>query len=189
MFILLPLLLLATVPPHNPPPVATVTLGNGKTVTVVGPGPVQWADIVVDWELSNLAYSPDHKFAAVQFTFSVAKGYNSAIYLVRPDGSTFRLASDTVFSIEWTSDSKYILGFGGNTLRLWNLNGGLKQLTVSSIDKHNLVGNKIYLEVPTFGSDGCQNGEWLRAYSIPSLKQLSSAPVPFTKNEGCGIQR
>lgn len=48
------------------------------------------------------------------------------VVLARPGRGPLTLKAGVVGDLFWTPDGQYLIGAGVNTLRLWNLNGGLR---------------------------------------------------------------
>ncbi|MDO4246366.1 MAG: hypothetical protein Q4C89_10115 [Deinococcus sp.] len=109
-------------------PTVAVHSPSGQAVKV----PVPKSGDVALAQARLIRLSPRGDAAAVQFCLDVSFFgiLLCEVDLVRPGGQILRLKGGAVEGqLLWSSDGKYLIGAGGNTLRLWNLVGG-RRLTV-----------------------------------------------------------
>ena len=107
-----------------------VTFPGGQTVRVQMPdyGP---EDLVRTYRPS-VRFNPQRSFAAVQTSWSAGAKYEGGdVFLVHPSRPTLRLTAGTVGRLFWTEDGQYLIGAGKTTVRLWNLQGGVRLATPS----------------------------------------------------------
>lgn len=115
-------------PPPPPTPTATVRLGH-EAITVTGPSDADKAGMDVGlWEYEETLYSPRGDSAAVRFCWDAIKYDGCTVYLARPGGQVSPLQNSNVERLLWTQDGEYLVGAGANTLRLWNLSGGVRSV-------------------------------------------------------------
>jgi len=157
----------------------TLTLSNGVSAVVPFPQARAWSDSVQAWTLGGVEFSPVSTSAVVLFRWSVPKYSDGAAYLVKPNGAVLSLKNSGVWKTLWTRDGKYILGFGDNTLRLWNLKGALRQLSFSEINDFSFSGKSICLDVNVrpYKNGEYSNAEYIQFYSLPMLKKIRSVPA------------
>lgn len=109
-------------------PTVAVHFPSGQTVKV----PVPKSGDVVLAQARLIRFSPRGDAAAVEFCLDVSflGILLCEVDLVRPGGQILQLKGGAVEGqLLWSSDGKYLIGAGGNTLRLWNLVGS-RRLTV-----------------------------------------------------------
>ncbi|GHG03846.1 hypothetical protein GCM10017783_15470 [Deinococcus piscis] len=112
----------------SPPPTPTeiVHLGS-EAITVTGPTNADKVGMDVGlWAHEETLYSPRSDFAAVRFCWDAVKYHGCRVYLARPGAQVTELKNSNVERLLWTQDGEYLLGAGANTLRLWNLSGGMR---------------------------------------------------------------
>jgi len=153
---------------------AEVRLANGSTVSVESP-PDQIIGIDPgEWSIDSVFYSPDHRFIAVIFNFSHYRSNLGSVSIVGPQGNIKRLKNSVVHKIMWSSDSKYLVGLGDNTVRLWNSRGGLRQATYQHIAASRVTGQTLCLNVNWYSPTTGQVSHTAEIHlAIPSLKQIS----------------
>ncbi|WP_414657171.1 hypothetical protein ACINK0_01480 [Deinococcus sp. VB343] len=124
MFALLLPAVLATgnTAPVSPVPPVTVDFGARGKVAV--PRPAPQADF--EAQLRQVLMSPRRDAAAVQFCWDIPKYAFCRVMLARPGQSVLTLKNSDVRKLLWTPDGKYLVGAGANTVRLWNLVGGVR---------------------------------------------------------------
>lgn len=106
----------------------TVAFPGGQKATVQLPdyGP----DDLVTTARPSVHFNPQGTFAAVQTFWSAGVKYDGGdVFLVHPTRSTRRLPGGNVGRLLWTQDGHYLIGAGKTTVRLWNLQGNLRQAT------------------------------------------------------------
>ncbi|KEF35377.1 hypothetical protein RDMS_02505 [Deinococcus sp. RL] len=110
--------------PPNPALVQTVGVAfpGGRVVRVPGPEPM--ADFPANPTQTLL--SPRGDAAAVRFCWDIPKYDSCQVRLVRPGGEVQILTKSDVRHLLWTPDGQYLIGAGANTVRLWNLSGGVR---------------------------------------------------------------
>ena len=156
-----------------------LTLGNGVSAVVPFPQGRVWSDSVLAWTLDSVKFSPASTFAVVLFHWPASKYSEQTAYLVKPNGAVLSLKDSEVWKILWTRDGKYVLGFGSNTLRLWNLKGGLRQLSFSEISDFSFSDRSICLDVNVQQNKNGEyvDAEYIQFYSLPMLKKIRSVPA------------
>jgi hypothetical protein len=156
--------------------------------TVTGPAnPPERAEY--PWTLRQTLYAPTKKAAAVRFCWDIGKYGGCETSVARPGQPVLKLAKGDVSQLLWTADGKYLIGAGANTLRLWNLVGGVRtaatQVEGSSVQR-------LWLAQPNQGkADLCVsvsrmfpiNGVYRTAmttlrYALPTLKVLTVTTLP-----------
>lgn len=66
------------------------------------------------------------------------------VNLVRPSGQILELAGGAVTGqLLWSADGKYLIGAGNNTIRLWNLVGGRRSVTVKNFAADQIQAYRI----------------------------------------------
>lgn len=120
------LLLTATLAtsPVGDPPEANVAFGGRDTVRVFGPSNKGREEY--PWTVVQTLLSPRGDAAAVRFCWEAIKYHGCQVRLARPDGTVAELKNSDVRRLLWTPDGKYLIGAGNNTVRLWNLAGGVR---------------------------------------------------------------
>ncbi|WP_155297597.1 hypothetical protein [Deinococcus kurensis] len=180
---------------YDPQLAVTVKTPAGKVVVVRGPQvPIQPdPDFTWRWSVQKVVKNRSGQFTAVLYSGAMSKYWDANVFLVRPDGRIDRLKNDTVRDVQWTEDGRYLIGMGVNTVRVWNLNGGLRQVSNRELMASSVDGQTLCLNVnrdappspemqptspvpPTPGlpvSNTPPNRFTEIRLSIPSLKQLS----------------
>lgn len=125
------------------------------------------ADLELLWRLKGVLRSPNRRFTAVYYYGDLSKVWSAEIYLVHPDGRIIKLPEASVFQVFWIPDSKYLIGVGKNTLRLWNLNGNVREAAFDNIRAMSVKGNRICINIQWNG--------WMQELqlAIPSLQRVS----------------
>ncbi|MDO4263856.1 MAG: hypothetical protein Q4C67_06625, partial [Deinococcus sp.] len=115
--------------PALPPTPAEVIRLGGESITVTGPSNAGKAGMDIGlWEYEETLYSPRGDSAAVRFCWDAVKYHGCQTYLARPGGQVSPLQNSNVERLLWTQDGEYLVGAGANTLRLWNLSGGMRSV-------------------------------------------------------------
>ena len=128
---LLTLLGLATAGATSPASRASevnISFGNRGTVHVIGPSNQRREEY--PWRVVQTLRSPRGDAAVVQFCWEAVKYVGCALHLARPGQPVQVLKNGDVEHLLWTPDGQYLAGVGRNTLRLWNLSGGLRTLVL-----------------------------------------------------------
>jgi WD40 repeat protein len=153
-----------------------VTTKSGKVVEIKGPEVNLKPDPDLDyrWKTPTILPNQDSQFIAVHYYGSLSKYWDAMVYLVGPDGQLRRLKNGTVLNVQWTDDGKYLIGRGVNTLRLWNLNGGLRQVTFQDVRSFRYSKQKLCLNLNWYSP---LTGQLSRTteiqLAVPSLTQIS----------------
>ncbi|MFC5847583.1 hypothetical protein [Deinococcus petrolearius] len=71
-------------------------------------------------------YSPRGDAAALRFCRDIPKYSTCQVFLVRPGLPTRALPRSDVQRLLWSPDGRFLIGAGANTVRLWNLAGGVR---------------------------------------------------------------
>ncbi|WP_261664638.1 hypothetical protein [Deinococcus sp. Marseille-Q6407] len=135
-----------TLPPPPPTPAVVIHLGN-EAITLTGPSNAGKAGMDVGlWAHEETLYSPRGDSAAVRFCWDAVKYHGCRVYLARPGGAVSELKNSDVIYLLWTQDGEYLAGAGANTLRLWNLSGGMRSVVYRT--KAGAPGNieRLWLE-------------------------------------------
>lgn len=141
------------------------------------------------WTLQQTLYAPTQQAAAVRFCWNAVKYTGCETKLARPGQPVLTLPKGDVNQLLWTADGKYLIGAGANTLRLWNLVGGVR--TVATQPAGSVV-QQLWLSQSRSGeADLCVsvavstplNGVYVAAmttirYSLPTLKVLTLTTLP-----------
>ncbi|WP_291425854.1 hypothetical protein [Deinococcus sp.] len=106
------------------PPTITVDFGAGGKVTLPRPRP----DLDVSASHKTF-FSPSRDAAALHFCWDIPKYAFCQVWLARPGKAAQELRNSVVNTVLWTPDGQYLIGAGNNTVRLWNLAGGLRVTT------------------------------------------------------------
>ncbi|MGY2893971.1 hypothetical protein [Deinococcus sp. UYEF24] len=153
-----------------------ITTQSGKVVEIKGPkvdlepNP----DVNYSWGKPAVVANRDGKFTAVHYLGEMPKYWAAMVYLIRPDGQIQRLKQDTVLKILWTRDGKYLIGVGGNTLRLWNLSGETRQVTFQDIRSFGYRGGRICVNLNWYSPNTGQVSRSVeRQLAVPSLDQVA----------------
>lgn len=158
----------------DPKLAVTITTSTGKTVVVKGPKVDLDFDTWWRWKVSNILKSPNEKFTAVLYYGSAIKYWSAAVFLIRPDGTVEELKNGEVRKTQWTEDGIYLVGTGDNTIRLWNLNGGVRQVSFPNIRASRVMGKTLCLNVNWYSPTTGQVSRTAEIHlAIPSLKQVS----------------
>lgn len=194
---MLALLLAAVVIP--PTPTATIVFRNGDTVTVTGQANTA-GNADYPWKLVQTLSSPRGAAAAVRFCYEYPNGKFCEVYVARPDMPVMILKNSNVVDLLWTTDSKYLLGAGVNTVRLWNLSGSLRTatplppliepgVTQAASEVTRLWLDRGDLCVATrdqlFYAPGRQKSRTVTTtrYALPTLKLLTTTNYPAISNK------
>ncbi|WP_407541559.1 hypothetical protein Q0M94_18890 (plasmid) [Deinococcus radiomollis] len=169
---------------YDPKLEITIRSANGQAVVLKGP------NIILDdsgepyymWEILANLKSPDGRFSAIQYSGSRPKYRDGVVYIVNLYGKIIELRNSLVNKIIWTEDSKYLIGIGNGTLRVWNTNGTRRQSTPGQIVGYDYSNERVCLDVVNFREDDkLTNGVRLTlpiysrdVYAIPTLRKISS---------------
>ena len=157
-----------------------VQLANGVTVKIPRPEAQGWPDNLQEWGPPEVKFTPDRKFAAVIFKWSIPKYKSTKVYLAGPDGQAKELKNGDINSLEWSKDSKFILGFGDTVFRIWDLSGKRKQITGGTIVNYVYYGNRVCIETVLYPQPSVLSGSadqlvYVRErFDVPSLRKISS---------------
>ncbi|WP_027460313.1 hypothetical protein [Deinococcus murrayi] len=183
--------------PPNPALVRTaeVAFPGGRVVRVPGPEPM--ADFPANPTQTLL--SPRGDAAAVRFCWDIPKYDSCQVRLVRPGGEVQILTKSDVRHLLWTPDGQYLIGAGANTVRLWNLSGGVrtavprpvllgKQQSVSHIGRLWLRDGDLCVAMNSevFGPNGgYATGHLMTTtrYALPLLKPLETVILPAREGQ------
>lgn len=160
----------------DPSLAVNVVTKSGKVVEIKGPkiNLKQDPDLDYRWRKPTILPNRDGRFTAVYYFGNWGKYWDALIYLVHPNGRVQRLRNDSVLDIKWTNDGKYLIGLGSNTLRLWNLNGGLRQASFQDIRSFEYVDQKLCLNLNWYSATtGQLNRTTEVQLAVPSLNQIS----------------
>ncbi|MFC6800920.1 hypothetical protein ACFQDE_03495 [Deinococcus caeni] len=162
---------------YDPHLAVNVKTPAGKVVVVKGPQvPLQPdPDFTWRWSVQKVVENSSGQFTAVHYSGSLAAKYrDAAVFLVHPDGRIDRLKNDTVLDVQWTTDGRYLLGTGANTIRLWNLSGGLRQVSYQDIRASRVTGKTLCLNVNWYSPTTGQLSRTAELHlALPSLSQVS----------------
>ena len=115
-------------------PTTVVHFSSGQNVTVSGPGSdaerLKYGETSA-WVNTSTVISPRKDVAAVKFCVDHAMESGCVVYLARPTGRIQELENSDVNLFLWTADGRYLIGSGGDTVRLWNLSGGQRTDTLT----------------------------------------------------------
>ncbi|PNY82463.1 hypothetical protein [Deinococcus koreensis] len=154
----------------------TLTTMSGKVVEIRGPEIITGADADLDyrWGPPTVQANRTGKFVAVHYSGNKAPWWASEVYLVRPDGRVDRLRNDAVFKVTWTVDGSYLIGFGDNTLTIWNVSGGLRQVAFQDIRAFNYSSkNEICLNLAWYSPTTGQPSRTTEVHlAVPSLTRI-----------------
>lgn len=152
---------------------------KGKEVFVKGPK-ITYFDGQPEYDRKVISNdtSPDGEFLEVHYLGSRPKYWDAHVYLVSPYGKILDLSNGMVRKTQWTEDSQYLLGFGDNTIRIWNMSGKRRQISFGAINSYHYVKNLLCIDSTNYGSgQNAQEGErHIEVYSIPTLAKLPHSP-------------
>lgn len=188
--------------PPNPALVRTaeVAFPGGRVVRVPGPEPM--ADFPAN--PAQTVLSPRGDAAAVRFCWDIPKYDSCQVRLVRPGGAVQLLNNSDVRRLLWTPDGQYLIGAGVNTVRLWNLSGGVRTAVPTPGQVHaGLSRNSSRIVGLGFlGRDLCvrTDNQWYERggqqagrsvsttrYALPTLKVLQSVSAPEGREVPCPL--
>lgn len=168
-------------------PQATVTFANGSTQTVVGPENTD-QNAEYPWTLQGAQPSPRGDAVAVRFCWDIGKYSGCQVRLARAGRPMTVLSRSDVTRLLWTADGRYLIGAGANTVRLWNLSGGVRTATpsvtgaVPRAQSHSriaglkLSGPELCVQTADVwsGPNSARVGETRSAvrYALPSLRTI-----------------
>lgn len=178
--VLLMLLGLATAGATSPvshAPEANISFGNRGTVHVIGPSNQHREEY--PWSVVQTLRSPRGDAAVVRFCWEAVKYDGCELHLARPGQPVQVLKNGDVKHLLWTSDGQYLAGAGKNTIRLWNLSGGLRTLVLpastSSVRALTWMAGSLCVQTLEYQHPG-QYGQAAHRYKVPSLRWLTSVP-------------
>ncbi|WP_211214820.1 hypothetical protein [Deinococcus aquatilis] len=179
-------LLLAAVSPYalTLVPKAQLTFPGSPPQIISGPANTDQAVVDQPWTLDQILYAPSKNAAAVRFCWDIGKFGSCETSLARPGQPVLKLSGGDVSRLLWATDGKYLIGAGANTLRLWNLVGGVRT-AVTPVAGSTV--QRLWLAQPNLGkSDLCVsvrrmfpvNGVYRTTmtsirYALPALKVLT----------------
>jgi hypothetical protein len=187
------LLAAVTIPPT---PQTTLTFPGAAPVTVTGPAtPAGRVDF--PWTLTQTLYAPGRRAAAVRFCWDAAKYTGCEVRLAQVRREALVLKNGNVKRLLWSADGRYLIGAGANTLRLWNLMGGVRTVTIrDEIPEANWIGQPLIRRLWLKGNDLCvaardyiyntetsarrENVSTSR-YALPTLRGISVTTFPWPK--------
>jgi len=189
---MLALLLAAVTLP--PPPAAVIVFKSGERVTVTGP-----ADSAghpdFPWLVQDTLVSPRGDAAAVRFCYEPPGFRFCEVHLARPGLPTITLKNSSVLRLLWSADGRSLIGAGTNTVRRWNLSGGVRVATPAPpliepgvtqsvsvitrlwLDRGNLC---VAAQDQLFGMQGQQKRRTVTTtrYALPTLQGLTTTSSP-----------
>lgn len=196
---MLALLLTALSAPPSPlTPQVEVIFPNAAPVVVTGPENSE-KNAKYPWTHEQTLVSPRGDAAAVRFCWEIGKYDGCQVLLARPGQPTQRLKNSYVRRLLWTADGQYLIGAGANTVRLWNLAGGVRTAVPTPAPAFApLQHTSRIVELAVGGWDLCVSTEdqWYgrnssRAarsvtatrYALPTLKPLTVTTLGGSKKE------
>ncbi|GAA5437233.1 hypothetical protein M8445_14495 [Deinococcus aquaticus] len=168
------------------PPTYPVTLVGGRVVSVSAPSP-EWADVGwMTWELDQRQPSLDGRFHALLFRqFSNNPKHDPiAVHLVKPDGRVLPLKNSDVFDVIWMPDGQYLLGRGGNTLRLWNTSGGLRTRVLDGMDRLDVIPGIACVATQPLVTGSDANSWKVQRLHVPSLRPAGQFTLQRAPQDG-----
>ena len=197
-------LLLAAAVSIPPPPQTTVNFPGAAPITVVGPAtPAGRADF--PWTLAQTLYAPGQRTAAVRFCWDAAKYTGCEVHLARAGRGALVLRNSNVKQLLWSADGRYLIGARANTLRLWNLSGGVRTATLrDEIPEANWTVQPVIRRLWFYRGDLCvaahdfayntktfarRENVSTGRYALPTLRGISvtTFPSPLRKEAPCQI--
>lgn len=187
---MLALLLAAAVslPPQPVTPQVEVAFPNAASVTVTGPQNSE-KNAEYPWKHQQTLLSPRQDAAAVRFCWGIGKYDGCQVFLAWLDQPALRLKNSDVQRLLWTQDGKYLIGAGSNTVRLWNLAGGVRTALPAPLPgflplQHTsqvvglALGGRdlcVWTEDQWYGRNSSRAAQSVTAtrYALPSLKPLT----------------
>lgn len=188
--------------PPNPALVRTVDVAfsGGPVVRVTGPEPM--ADFPA--EPAGTLMSPRGDAAAVRFCWNIPKYDSCQVRLVRPGGAVQLLTKSDVRRLLWAPDGQYLIGAGVNTVRLWNLVGGMRTALptpgqiYAGLSRHSsrIVGLSlrgrdlcVRTEDQWYGRGGQQAGRSVSTtrYTLPTLGALQTVSALRGEEAPCHL--
>jgi len=194
-------LLLAAAAPLPPVPVTPqveIVFPGAAPVTVTGPENSE-KNAEYPWKHTQTLLSPRQDAAAVRFCWEIGKYGGCQVFLARPGLPVLELKNSSVTRLLWTTDGKYLIGAGANTVRLWNLSGGNraavptpaltgKQRSYSHIQRLWLRDRDLCVAMNSevFGPNGgYATGQLITTtrYALPTLQPLTVTTLGAGPNE------
>lgn len=179
--------------PVGDPPEANVAFGGREAVRVFGPSNQGREEY--PWTVAQTLLSPRGDAAAVRFCWEAVKYHGCQVRLARPDGTVQLLRNSNVTRLLWTADGRYLIGAGANTVRLWNLGGGVRTAiptpgaVFARFPRHSsqiagltLRGRDLCVrtEDQWYATNGQQVGRSVSTtrYALPTLRPLETISQP-----------
>ncbi|MVN85963.1 hypothetical protein GO986_04210 [Deinococcus sp. HMF7620] len=169
--------------PAPQPPVYPVVLSTGVRVQVAAPPAAPHPDAGwITWSLDLKRAAPNGRFVALLFLRDAvfAKDHTAAAQLVRPDGSVLDLPKSDVNILKWTPDSRYLLGAGPTTLRLWNTAGGVRLWTGARGDVLDATARYACVAEFLFEEDGVR----VTRLRLPTLSPAGTFVLDYRPTDG-----
>ncbi|WP_293912956.1 WD40 repeat domain-containing protein [Deinococcus sp.] len=171
---------------YDPKLAVTVTAANAQSVLV--PGPKVQTDLDEAFRYDYVAtnqVSPDGKATVVHYLGSAYKYWNAAVFLVDANGHLSELKDSVVRRVFWSGDSRYLVGIGDNTVRVWNLSGGLRKVSFGNINASAFSGSTLCIETTDDHAIGGDSdvSRVVELYTVPALRKIISSPA--TQVLGC----
>ncbi|ANE43489.1 hypothetical protein SU48_06585 [Deinococcus puniceus] len=146
------------------------------------------------WTLRQTLYAPTQQAAAVRFCWNAVKYTGCETKLAWAAQPVLTLPKGDVSQLLWTTDGKYLIGAGANTLRLWNLVGGVRTAATPVVGS---VVQRLWLAQSRSGkADLCVsvgrmlpvNGVYRTTmttlrYALPTLKVLTVTTLPHIPSQ------
>lgn len=188
----------AVTPPVLVGETVTVNFGERGKVNVAGPTPMS-DNPEYPWTAQQTLLSPRGDAAAVRFCWEAIKYHGCQVYLVRPGGTILILKNSDLTRLLWKQDGKYLIGAGANTVRLWNLVGGVRShvpttapMPADTVAQTRNITNMAFqngflcvsLLADVFKKSGGNSTNTLSTttrYSIPTLRPLEAVTSPTSE--------
>ncbi|UQN10628.1 WD40 repeat domain-containing protein [Deinococcus sp. QL22] len=162
-------------------PKATISFGAQGMVEVVGPSNQGRPES--PWTMIQTLMSPRGDAAVVRFCWEVGKYDGCQVHLARPGRPVHRLNSSNVKHLLWTPDGQYLVGAGNNTLRLWNLSGGLRTQVLAGKTENvralGWVAGGLCVQTREYQHPS-QYGQTAHRFTVPALRWIASAQLVKT---------
>ena len=146
--------------------------------------------------------SPRQDAAAVLYCNDFGKYQPCTVFLARPGQPVMTLKNSDVLRLLWSADGRYLVGAGKNTVRLWNLVGGVRTTNPAGTPVLNRIRDAQITALKLSGLNLCvllredwykPNGSGQPAqtslttarYSLPTLKLIQRQTSNIDKQPGC----
>ena len=83
------------------------------------------------WMNNATLFSRRSEAVAVRFCNDHTMESGCIVYVAKPTGRILELENSDVNLFLWTANGRYLIGSGGDTVRLWNLSGGMRTDTLT----------------------------------------------------------